>query len=250
MKISQRMYLVAFVAACLFAGVAGKPGGGGSSDSDTLPAVEPNHNFDVFEYRPELGGVLDTSTNVVWGYSHIGVANRWATYAGAMNANEWYAPTFFEIADDNEEWAAYHYAKAQTLWDTDPVLAQRNFDYAERLSGTLVPLREAGTVANGYNNWRPPTLAESRDAVAKGLFTQGEGGLNLWTFGPVDMVPGNELPFPRGLIYPEAARWSSDAETKGKYQDRAWVYEPLDGSARRIGKGSAADVIVVRTHTP
>ena len=249
MKIAKRLGLVGIMALCVVAGLAGKPPAG-SGDSGTLPAVTPNHNFGVFVSRPDLGGVLDTSTNVVWGYSHEGVANRHATYAGAMNANSWYAATFSEIADDNEGWATHHYVQAASLWETDPLLAQRHLVYADRLTATLVPLREAGTVADHYSNWRPPTLDEARDAVAKGLFTRGETGLNQWTFSPVDLVPGNELPFPLGLAYPTHACWTSDTEAKGKYKDHAWVYEPLDGSARRIGKGSAADVIVVRTHTP
>jgi len=44
-----------------------------------------------FEWRPDLGGYLDTTTNLVWGYSSMGVTNTPFIFSNASNYPTIYA---------------------------------------------------------------------------------------------------------------------------------------------------------------
>lgn len=187
---------------------------GQRSKPQTLPPVTPDHQFEDFEYRPELGGVLDKRLNVVWGYSYVQLEGGWTSYS---YVNNFIAPNYSLILTGNGD--ELHAAN---------LLLEAELYYA------------AAAAAAQYNNWRAPTLDEARSACTRGLFTFGDGGLNLWTPDPLASP---------GLPYDGVLTWTSTTEGKGKSM-RGWAYNPADGGAMLTGLGSALDVILVRTHTP
>ena len=215
-----------------------KPGGGGGGgDKDTRPPVTPAHNFTVFESRPDLGGVLDTSTNVVWGYSFGVEGMHNFDYTSALLAPARYPSMLLETAQKNQEYAEY----CLQQMESDPERAHLWQAEADKYFATVQPLTDAGTVASQYGNWRLPTFAEAQDAVAKGLFTYGDGGLNKWTWHPAYPPP----------MAPEGTGWYWSADAGGKKPgggDSGWTFNAFDGSGWRIVAFSR--VLVVRTHTP
>src|SRR5262245_38272151 len=77
---------VVVTSATAFIGEAAKPPGGGGS-GDTLPPVTPAYNFAVFQDRyADLGGVLDTSTGIVWGYDAASINGPGWSFTGL---NSW-----------------------------------------------------------------------------------------------------------------------------------------------------------------
>jgi hypothetical protein len=98
-----------------------------------------------------------------------------------------------------------------------------------------------GAVAAQYTNWRLPTLAECQDAYAKGFFAYGPGEFN-WDTSPAEGA--------QGLGYDGRISWTSTLGTK-KDSKLVWVFDPSNGSAGLVGKGSCIDhLAVVRTHVP
>lgn len=126
------------------------------------PPPPPPLGTEVYEWHPELGGWLDTSRDLIWGYSPSAVDNGYAwpySFAANIAAN-----------------------------------------YATFLTNQGYPTE--GAIAAQYTNWRLPTLAECQDAYAKGFFAYGPdkfnwdtspaagaqglayGGWNSWTSTP------------------------------------------------------------------
>src|SRR5690606_17219841 len=124
--------------------------------------------------------------------------------------------------------AAYHEAYGAYCLEQAQIDLERADQWealaAEHLN-KVQPLIDAGNVATQYNDWRLPTVAEARDAIAKGIFTAGDGGLNLWTQHPADSV---STPPRGGTRY-----WTSDYSGKKTGNDTAWAYHADNGAAER-----------------
>lgn len=228
---------LAVVALGVATGLGAKPGGGGGNDSDSFPPVAPAYNFAAFQDQPSLGGVLDTETNIVWGYSMAAVEDIW-NYSYASNANTpgRYPATFEAAATYHEDYAQYCLDQAAT----DPDRAHLWEELAAEHAAKVGPLRLAGSYAVQFDDWRLPTVEEARAAIAKGIFT-GPDGLNLWKQHPADAVCGP----------PRTPPWYWTSTYGGKARggfDTAWTFNAVDGSARTT-TGFAAP-IMVRTHTP
>ncbi len=165
------------------------------------PPPPPPLGTEVYEWRPELGGWLDTSRNLIWGYSPIAMINGgWCGFDGTV------------------------------AWTTTYPTVLTNLGFAAE-----------GAVAAQYTNWRLPTLAECQDAYAKGFFAYGPGEFN-WDTSPAEGA--------QGLGYDGRISWTSTLGTK-KDSKLVWVFDPSNGSAGLVGKGSCIDhLAVVRTHVP
>jgi hypothetical protein len=181
----------------------GKPGGGGDPPP---PPLGP----EVYEWREDLGGWLDTSRNLVWGYDQLGIGGYGITYAQAQQRAQNYAAYLQELADASQS----------------------------------VHLQAAADVAALYDNWRVPTREECTDATAKGLFTYGDGGFNGYSSFPGE-PPGlaygdtnrwtNDLGKPNEKLYGQAT---------------AWAWHPMGGGTGLATLNSLIGVIWVRTHVP
>lgn len=95
----------------------------------------------VYVWRADLGGWLDTSTNLVWGYS--------ATSISGSNYSFNYANTTLRA------------------------------NYATLLTNSGYPAE--GAAAAQHTNWRLPALNEYQGAWNKGFFTTGADGFNYDT---------------------------------------------------------------------
>lgn len=183
--------------------LAGKPGGS-SPQVSTKPypplAVAPVP--EAFEDRyADLGGVLDLTNGVVWGYE---------PFASLVNAAINYSEG---VVNERYLWA-FEDRAAHSTPEEHAILA------------------EAQAIAAQFT-WRWPTVFEARDAVAKGLFTFGEGGVDMYYGSPLYAVPA--VSYGVGNL-----RWSS-SEAKGLVH--AW--SAADGGTRLITKTSTAFGIVV-----
>lgn len=238
MNRARRWMGLAVLAAGITAGLAAKPnnnGGGGTSTVESYPPVEPAHNFEAFEDRPDLGGVLDSETNVVWGYSYYAITTAGATYGGSLSASDRYPACFAERAAYHQGWGEYYQNRALE----EPDQAELYEAVAAEEFRTAQALVDAGAIATQYDNWRLPTLAEARSAIAKGLFTYGDEGLNMWTTHPANL----EATSPQNGLH-----WTADYAGKRKGNDTGWAYSALDGSAVRT-TGVCLE-IMVRTNQP
>jgi hypothetical protein len=160
----------------------GKPGGG-----DPPPPPPPPLGTEVYEWRPELGGWLDTSTNLIWGYSPSVLNNGYA--------------------------APYDFSVNQTA------------NYATLLTSAGFPTE--GAIAGQHTGWRFPSLAECKDAYAKGFFAYGPGKFNWDTSPAAD---------PQGLAYGGGNSWTSTPGT-GKDNQKIWVFNAADGTSGPSPKG-------------
>ncbi|XZE19442.1 hypothetical protein SH449x_004761 [Pirellulaceae bacterium SH449] len=224
-ELTLRSTLFAICCVCAVSSSAWAQRSGGST-LKSMPPVTITVQAASFEYRPDLGGVYDRTRGIVWGYSLTGYSNSSSTHKFAMSLGSAYASQLKKAGDDKE---AYYYYLLVTYGIDDPSLLEA----AEKLWS-------AADVAALSNNWRIPTLSESRDAVSRGLFTYGVGGLNMWTGSPADVN--------FGLPYDGILTWTSNTE-KSKGSTSAWAFSPRDGGALLIGIGSTADAIVVRSYT-
>ena len=222
------------------------------------PPPPPPNPADIYEWRPDLGGWLDTDRNLVWGYDIISLRGT-STHSGygishslatAMAAN--YASALFEMAESTLEAAATQtedHADWQTqqgdiaLANGDPELAAdwyaaaaANYAKAQADRDSIEPFLDAAAVT-GQFTWRLPTQAEAQSALTNGLFTYGPTGFNGYDGSPYvgAQVPWNTL------------TWSS---TTRKGDREAWAYQPLSGNNGFIGVGSQVNCIFVRTHVP
>ena len=191
----------------------------------------------VYEWRPELGGVLDTSTNLVWGYSLRNSMNQNAGFTGANT----YVPANYAVmlageSVNLEDRAVYNQSQADALRATDPVRAQLYADLAETQRQNATLFLEASVNAGQYSNWRMPTRKECTAAWNKGFFTYGVNGFN-W-----DTSPAGGLQDSAYVLN----TWTS--EKKGT--KLAYRFSPIDGSVSLIGVDSSIDAILVRTHVP
>jgi hypothetical protein len=183
----------------------GKPGGN--------PAPLPL-GPEVYQWREDLGGWLDTSTNLVWGYDSLEILGYAHNFSGSSSV----VATYPQILQN--------FASSQT----DPAIQ--------------LVAQNAANVAVQYTNWRMPTLDEARDAMAKKLFVYGPGGLNGYQSVP------SLVPVAGGWLV--HAHWTSTAgkPIRGGFPS-GYVYVPATGDYGLLGQNSpAAGCIVVRTHTP
>jgi hypothetical protein len=230
-------FVVALAVASALGGKPGGGGGGGGGKVESYPPVAPAYDFEAFESRPELGGVLDTETNIVWGYSMGAIEDIWNySYTASLNVPGRYPACFATAADYHQEYGEYCLDQAVL----DPARADQWEALAAEHLAMVDPLNEAGNFATQYSDWRLPTVEEAREAIAKGIFTAGEGGLNLWTQHPADATP---TPPRGGVLY-----WTSTYGGKRYGNDTAFAYSAQDGGAVRT-PGFCVPILV-RTHTP
>jgi hypothetical protein len=154
---------------------------------------------EAFEDRyDDLGGVLDLTNGVIWGYEPFGALVNYSSsfYGGQVGVHQSYLD----------------------------ILAMR------ALTGATP--EEAAIFAAAYQvaaqrTWRWPTVFEAREAVAKGLFTFGEGGVNLYFASPLYDTPGVSY-------FLSSSRWTS-SEVKGNY---AHAFGPANGGTAVITRTS------------
>lgn len=214
------------------------------------PPPPPPNPAAIYQWRPELGGWLDTQRNLVWGYQLTAVVNGGFSYDGAIATAPNYAIRLATAADDYDvrgtnmlaqadnyqalgdaAYAAGDYELADEYYfqaDRRYVRAQEYFDSAD------IALAAAVNAAQ-FNNWRIPMKDEAVDASWKGLFSRGATGFNSFDSSPyVGFQQENNVP-----------NWTSTLSGKN-----VWAYYPVSGSTAAISKSSLIGAIVVRTHVP
>ena len=183
---------------------AAAPPGGSTPKVSSKPypplAVTPIP--EAFEDRyADLGGVVDLTNGVIWGYELNALSFSNYTFQPASQINQWYLDILAQLA-------------ATLPPETAPILAAAYEVAAQR-------------------SWRWPTVFEARDAVAKGLFTFGGGGLNLYYGSPLYEAPSTSY----GL---SVVRWTS-SEVKPKVH----AFSPADGGTLLVSKTSSLPAMVV-----
>jgi hypothetical protein len=212
---------------------AGKPsGGGGGGSSNSLGPVTITPDLTSFQNRyADLGGVLDHETGLIWGYDcySMGVDATLDGSGGLLTVEA--DAVYLGVIQWLVNFYGYKYIgnnpKNPPNINYDPVIAAE--------------VQTALEVAQQFT-WRLPTVAEARDAVARGLFTYGDGECNVYFGSPAypepDVAPANGW------------RWSSNLAGKARGGvDSAWYWDLEDGSAAVI-PNSAIGAIFVRTATP
>lgn len=219
------------------------------------PPPPPPNPAAIYVWREDLGGWLDTSRNLIWGYSLSQSRSMSFSYNGAVNAGANYAlhlsdeavfregrGVYCETQGDNNlalaiqaeaagdlDLAAYHYDRAD-----------RYYALADTYFADAVAFLDASDLAGQYNNWRIPTKAEALDAVSKGLFTYGVDGFNSYDCSP---AVGNQ-----GLSYGSRASWTADTQKVGG-KPGAWAFWPGGGTSL-VTQTSGCDTFHVRTYVP
>jgi hypothetical protein len=217
----------------------------------TSPQPTPPDPFEIYEWREDLGGWLDTTRNLVWGYDSGGILGYGLTYSLAQNFVQNYAATMASTAIQRQSQADESYARAAYLYSIGELEGalwheQQGDLYASIAAG----LAAAAPIASQYTNWRIPSLEEALDAVNKGLFTYSNDQYDDADFDGYNSVP--QVP-PSGLSYGNIPAWSNDVggnKNKIKGRDTAWVYLPITGEPGVITQTSQIPAIVVRTHLP
>jgi hypothetical protein len=194
---------------------------------------------DVYEWRPDLGGWLDTSRKLVWGYSMSDSTNSGFSFEGAKYWAARYPELLANQVEPALDRAEYCQQQANSLWETDPVRAQAYADLAAMYSQNAELFMEASLDAAQYSNWRLPTLTEFQDAFAKGLFSRGENGFNM------DMSPG--VGYQEGY---GGTNWTSTTPKRIKGSMSALLFSITDGGTMWTGINSSSRALVVRSHTP
>ncbi len=185
-----------------------------------------------YEWRPELGGWRDKTTNVVWGYSVLDTINAGVNYSFATSNISNYPQYLFSRAQSLlDEAASWELAASM---QTDPLVKQRYLDLASSKRADSASTTLAATDAKQYTNWRSPTLAEFRAAWNKGLFTRGSGAFNL------DMTPFNGYQSGYG-----GSTWTSNPPSPNK--KLATVFSITSGQSYSIVVSSQVGCIAVRT---
>jgi hypothetical protein len=221
---------VAFAAALLVTSYAGAQ----------LPGTE------VYEYRPDLGGWLDTERGVIWGYS-VTQSAGWA--GGTRSAAERDAAAYPDVLFSEYEWLALESQRLQDVADsyaqTDPARSQVYAEAAARAGADAAAYLDAASAADQFSNWRLPSLAEFQDAYNKGLFSTGEGGFNM------DATPA--------VGYQEIAgddHWTSEPVKKIKGKLSGAAFDITDGTTSWLpandgrSYGALLAFMVVRTYVP
>ena len=208
------------------------------------PPPPPPHASEVVVYRPDLGGWLDTSTNLVWGYMLTKTRGTSASFEWGKGFAANYAEEMWIAGEEREAYADFAAAKAIELQESDPeraaIYAQRAEDYYYSADVCY----DTATAAAQYTGWRTPTLTEATDAVAKELFIYGSDPVHYpdgWQTMP-DLPPYQS--------WSDTLTWTSSSAGKVKGQNVAWAFYPVSGGTAKIGMNSAVHVVVVRTHVP
>ncbi|MGD9858263.1 MAG: hypothetical protein AB7U20_25255 [Planctomycetaceae bacterium] len=187
------------------------------------PPPPPTSGPEVYEWRPDLGGWLDTSRNLVWGYEFRQLTGGTGPYDFLQSRN--YPALMLGTADYYYDEAAYYYGIG------DLELGDLFFDAA-------IACEDAAS----FTNWRFPTKDEASDAIAKKLFKYDIAGWSgYWS-----------TPLGPGLAYDGwALCWTSTAgkKARGGFSTH-WVYTPATGDLGEWPNGGDGDVIWVRTHVP
>jgi hypothetical protein len=189
------------------------------------PPPPPSAGPEVYEWRPDLGGMLDTSTNLVWGCEFYALSGGTAPFNHLQSVD--YPGAMLSTADTYYDAADYYYGIGDVA------------------TGDLyTSAAEACEDAATFTNWRFPTLAEAQDAMAKSLFKYDiEGFSGYWA-----------TPLGPGIAYDGFTPcWTS---TLGKNNQKingfptTWTYTPATGATGLASRGWSADAIWVRTHVP
>jgi len=217
------------------------------------PAPPPPNPFAIYEWRPDLGGWLDTQRNLVWGYD-LGPVLDWQFNAvEAAQAAATYPTQLADGAAHFDQRSADDSAKADSfkakgdaaLAAGDQVNADKYYatmtHYSERAEDEAAAANEleaSAAVASQYSGWRVPTKDEAQDASSKGFFTYGTGGFNGFDDSPLpDFQP----------FQPNFAVWTSTRKTG----TTNWAFFPIEKTFRDYSTTRGyLYVIVVRTHTP
>jgi hypothetical protein len=239
------MFCLAFVAAGLVSeAYGGKP-------KPPPPPPPPPNPFVIYQWRPDLGGWLDTQTNLVWGYSFNDLQGHGITQSMAVDAAADYANVLYDMAlalsaqaDQEEDHADWQMEQGDiALANGDPELAadwyaaaEANYAEAQALRDSIPFVEAAGDVADQFT-WRLPTKAESQTALTNGLFTYGPNGFDSYDSSP---LIGFQIPW-------NVLTWTSTKTSNGR---NCWAYRPLDGSGGNIGVNSQVNAIFVRKHVP
>lgn len=200
----------------------------------------------VYEYRPDLGGWLDTERGVIWGYS----MSQSGGYAGyTRSAAERDAPAYPDVLFARAEWyvqeAQRRYDLAAFYAETDPALSQRYAELAAQDELDAAAYEDAATAADQFSNWRLPSVAEFQDAYDKGLFSNGEDGFNM------DATPavGYQANYGRN-------HWTAEPTKNIKGKLNGLCFDITVGTSKWTladnGKtyGAILPVMVVRTYVP
>lgn len=251
----RRVQLVAMCCLAIVAEGALSDVYGGKPKNPPPPPPDPAL---IYQWRPDLGGWLDTQTNLVWGYSFYDMLGT-STGSGygisqsrAVTAATNYADNFYEMADvqlpaaaaETEAWADSQVQQGDAaLAAGDVDLANRWYAAAEanyakaQADRDSIPLYEAAADVADQFTWRLPTQQEAQAALANGLFTYGAEG-----FDSYDASPRIGFTIPNNVL-----TWSSTLSKANKF---AWCYRPLDGSNGNIGVNSTVNAIFVRKQVP
>jgi hypothetical protein len=217
----------------------------------TSPQPTPPDPFEIYEWREDLGGWLDTTRNLVWGYDSGGILGYGITYNNAQNFVQNYAATMASTAIQRQNQADESYAQAAYLYSIGHLEgAQFHEQQGDLYASQAAGLTAAATIASQYTNWRLPSLQEALDAVNKGLFTYSNDQYVDADFDGYNSVP--QVP-PSGLSYGNIPVWSNDVggnKNKIKGRDTAWVYLPITGDPGVVTQTSQIPAIVVRTYIP
>ena len=230
---------------CLFVGAAAlcRPAALTAGKPTTPPPPPPSGDPTlIYVYRPDLGGWLDTSRNLLWGTYSLNscVGGSMPNDQAAALAAD-YAATLADGSLYYDERSAYWQAQGDLYVLSDPARAARHYQTAQDCADAadeLFAQSLAASVVEGTNKWRLPSKAEFEDAYSKGMFTYGDGGLNGFDKSP---TPG---------IQPEKAgfRYWTSTVTKNRYQ---WSIDPVAGlSYSEFIIGSRLYAVAVRDYTP
>lgn len=217
------------------------------------PPPPPPDPATIYQWRPELGGWLDTTRNLVWGYNTFpdvlgyGITlnmaiQRAATYPGMlydMGLRLEGDADYYDDLGDRYTVRANEYLAAGDLVNAQKYFDQANGAYAQadEKRASIPACVAAGDAASQFNNWRVPTEAEALDAIAKRLFTYGAGGFNGYDHSPyLGLQPDTNN-----------ANWTT---TLSKNKQQAVVYRPSSGESGYYGVNSQISCIYVRTHVP
>lgn len=222
------------------------------------PQPPPPNPFLIYEWRPDLGGWLDTQTNLVWGYSFWDLQGtstgsgyaipQWLAADAAANYADMLYQRAYEglpaSADQTEAHADWQVEQGDiALANGDPELAadwyaaaEANYARAQYEREVDIPNFEAAADVASQFTWRLPTQQEGQRALDNGLFTYGPNGFDSYDASPHG---GFQLLFWSGA-------WSSTTRRNGR---EAWTYRQ-DGSTSWATVNSTYNAIFVRTHVP
>ncbi len=198
-----------------------------------------------------MGGWLDTTRNLVLGYNCQPIEGPKNLYGAKVFAANYdtaltnyainYLPGQADLNEMHADWQmeqGYLYLAAgdEEYAEEWFAAADRNYALAQLQRDSVAPTLAAAEVASQFT-WRVPTQDEAVDAMWKGLFTYGEGGLNGYDQDPL-----------LGLqtVYPQ----SHFTTTLSTNKQKAFVYNPVNGVTGFVTVTSGFYCIVVRTHVP